>query len=75
MGHVDGSNNDDGTKLEIYFYNDQAADFVLHDEIKLSSDMPPRNITIDVSGLKSIKLCVAWTHYNSWYGIGNPILC
>lgn len=74
LGHVDNSKNDGGTELKIFYYNREIEEYVLQDEIKLSSDMPPREISLNVSGLDYIKFQFSHTGRSSWYGIGNPIL-
>lgn len=74
MGHVDGSSNDNGTTLQIFYYSTEINEYVLHDEIKISSDMPPRNVRLDIRGLDYIKFQFIRTNSDSWYGIGNPIL-
>lgn len=75
LGHMDGSDNDKGVKLSIFYYNRDIEEYVFHDEINLSSDMPPREISLNVSGLDYIKFQFSsHTYDNSWYCIGNPIL-
>lgn len=74
LGHIEGSSNDNGTELNIFYYNREIEEYVLYDAIKLSSDMPPREISLNVSELDYIKFQFSHTYYDSWYGIGNPIL-
>lgn len=69
VGHVDGTFNGSENTLQIFF------DGELSKEIPLSPDMLPESVTLDVSGVKQMKMQVlASGNDNPFYGVGNPIL-
>lgn len=67
--HVDGTYNGDNTSLQIFYYGN------LYEEIPLSPDMNPISKTLDISGVKQLKIQLpASGSDNPWYGVGNPII-
>jgi tetratricopeptide (TPR) repeat protein/TM2 domain-containing membrane protein YozV len=67
LGHVDMTNNNNGT-LQVFF------DGILADEFSLTSDMPPRLISLDVTGVTQLKISFQIGGYDTFYGCGNPVL-
>lgn len=69
VGHVDGTDLGKQTVLQIIF------DGNIYKEINLFPDMYPQNETIDVTGVKQLKLQVLSSgNVNPLYGIGNPLI-
>ena len=69
VGHVDGTDLDDGTVLQVF------TDGNLQKEINLKSDMYPKDEVIDLSGVKQLKLQVLPSgNDHPVYGIGNPMI-
>jgi hypothetical protein len=66
-GHVDDSPTG---KATIYFYGDGK----ILQEIELSSGLLPIQISIDVTGVRLLKIEVVRTSGNSSYGLGNMII-
>jgi tetratricopeptide (TPR) repeat protein len=67
LSHVDKTNNYNG-KLQIFY------DGILHEEYPLTPDMPPRMISLDVTGVSQLKISFKIEGYDTFYGCGNPIL-
>lgn len=69
VGHVDGTDLGEETVLQVIF------DGNIHKEIALQPDMYPQNETIDITGVKQMKLQVLSSgSSNPLYGIGNPVI-
>lgn len=67
--HVDGTDNGDQTSLQIFY------DGVLTEEIPLTCDMSPTPISLNIDGIKQLKMQVITSGYNDpFYGLGNPII-
>lgn len=67
--HVDGTYNGDETCLQIFY------DGNLKEEIPLSPDMSPHQVSLDVSGVVQLKMQVpASGGDNPEYGVGNPTI-
>jgi hypothetical protein len=75
--HVHGGGQDifgnpvGGDKLQIF------ADGKLVGEYELATDMPPKNISLDVKGVNQLKLVWNtgnWADGTNVYGLGNPVL-
>jgi hypothetical protein len=66
LGHIDGDGGYDAT-LQIFY------DGVLNQEISLTADMMPTDITLDVEGVLQLKMMCSGYIYDS-YGFGNPVM-
>jgi hypothetical protein len=66
LGHIDGTEMRPA-KLQIFY------DGVLNREIELTGDMIPKEITLDVRGVKQLKITVDYSP-STLYGFGNPVI-
>ncbi len=67
--HVDGTYNGDATVLQIFY------DGNLSQEIPLKPDMSPQKVSIDLTGVKQLKLQVPASGADvPLYGVGNPLI-
>jgi hypothetical protein len=76
FGHVDGTSNDVDVEDEfkvLYIY----CDGILKQEIPFVSDMIPKNINIDVTGVNQLKIQLGAKFHagvSPTYGFGNPVV-
>lgn len=69
LGHVDASDLGSETFLEIYY------DGELKEEISVTPDMLPKQVSIDISGVSQLKMQVHSSGSDSpLYGLGNPMI-
>lgn len=67
--HIDGTGNGNDTVMQI------SLDGIMTEEIKLSTDMAPKKVVLNVKGVNQLKIAVKSVGYfQIEYGIGDPII-
>lgn len=66
--HIDGARNGNTTSFQVFY------DSELKEEILLTPDMAPTNISLEIKNVKQLKFQITSLDYESGYGIGNPMI-
>lgn len=67
--HIDGTWNGKDTVMQI------SLDGKMTEEIQLSTDMAPKNVTLNVNGINQLKIeVISVGYFQIEYGIGNPMI-